>query len=573
MEKTYIIKHSSDDNWVSQLQKENKFETIEYIGDCDDVTIDKFIKEKLPKDFDRLIVPTDIGKISNGGINLLAHIRLSASILGNKVLAPIIMVGPEPIESLLKREPNTNQIYRLLLSPGTKYCNDIVEISLHHKNLQAVKPSKFLSDVYSKIHIENPKGDNHSLANLWGAYVFDRCAKTEYLGDFQNIEQKKLYFKWLEAKKYDYSSLEKSNLKQEQSPTQRASTPKLKGLTIADNINNKKNILYIDDKADEYWGKLLKKWDNKKNNFEFISKVGDTFEDYIKAIQKKIEEKSWHLIYLDLRLNPEKDKSNISDLEYSGIEILRFIKRHNRGTQVIIFTASNKAWNLKKMLVDGVQNTDEFKITADGYYIKESPLFNLGDDFSQKNYIVFKNETKAALDKSYLVKLWRKLSLLKNDIEQKTKEINDNQNEKSKMYLAMGKHLEQAFEMLILADKNYYNYSFLSFFMFFEELANYYKNFIFDTSDVLFKWDSTLSTYEPINFDNKAPISQIIPTIFIDKWFTDDSSLSYELAQKFSSYNSKRNKIMHKGKDVDQESCENIFNFIFFDLKAKFLSV
>lgn len=49
--------------------------------------------------------------------------------------------------------------------------------------------------------------------------------------------------------------------------------------------------------------------------------------------------------------------------EYSGAKILDEIKSDNFGTQVIMYTASNKSWNMRELIGKG----------ADGFYIKESP--------------------------------------------------------------------------------------------------------------------------------------------------------------------------------------------------------
>ena len=79
---------------------------------------------------------------------------------------------------------------------------------------------------------------------------------------------------------------------------------------------------------------------------------------------KQTDYANYDVIFLDLRLLKEEDKvnqiSNISD--FTGTKVLRKIKDINKGIQVIIFTASNKVWNIEKLL----------EIGANGYYIKEN---------------------------------------------------------------------------------------------------------------------------------------------------------------------------------------------------------
>ena len=72
---------------------------------------------------------------------------------------------------------------------------------------------------------------------------------------------------------------------------------------------------------------------------------------------------------------------------YSGAKLLKSIKEKNKGTQVIIMTASNKAWNMKHLL----------KLGADGYYVKESPGVAFSSDFSHSNYQNFKTEVEKIL--------------------------------------------------------------------------------------------------------------------------------------------------------------------------------
>ena len=50
-----------------------------------------------------------------------------------------------------------------------------------------------------------------------------------------------------------------------------------------------------------------------------------------------------------LRLNGAAEDGQLVPEEFSGYKVLRRIKELNRGNQVIMLTASNKAWNLKAL--------------------------------------------------------------------------------------------------------------------------------------------------------------------------------------------------------------------------------
>lgn len=71
-------------------------------------------------------------------------------------------------------------------------------------------------------------------------------------------------------------------------------------------------------------------------------------------------------------MNGVQEEKVLSPNEFSGMKILKAIKAANQGIQVIMFTASNKAWNMKALLDAG----------ADGYYIKESPEFAFPNSYS-----------------------------------------------------------------------------------------------------------------------------------------------------------------------------------------------
>jgi DNA-binding NarL/FixJ family response regulator len=68
----------------------------------------------------------------------------------------------------------------------------------------------------------------------------------------------------------------------------------------------------------------------------------------------------------------EKGKADSSN----ALSALEFIKEKSPHIPVIIFTASDKAWNLDEVLEKG----------ADAMYIKESPLYYRSEEYSLKNY-------------------------------------------------------------------------------------------------------------------------------------------------------------------------------------------
>lgn len=192
----------------------------------------------------------------------------------------------------------------------------------------------------AKINIGNPYDKRHQTTNEWGAM---RLASN--FGFFNAISftyPKHLYFKYLVR-------IIKNN--------DAAPNMSLHGLF------NK--ILLIDDNANCGWKELLENI-HKCSVDEIVS------SKEVLAWQNEMPEKFRHydLIYLDLYLDKEMADSR------NALSTLRFLKGRFPHIPVIIFTASDKAWNLNEVL----------DIGADGMYIKESPLYFRDSEYSLKNY-------------------------------------------------------------------------------------------------------------------------------------------------------------------------------------------
>jgi len=130
------------------------------------------------------------------------------------------------------------------------------------------------------------------------------------------------------------------------------------------------NILLIDDKAHEGWKQVLEK------TLPIKDLSIDTAISYQEA-SKKIQT-SYDFIFLDVRLD-EKDHTRHIVTEFSGYKILKTIRETflsiNFSTPIILFTASNKIWNIDSFKAYGV----------DSYYIKEHPDFVFDIETSRQN--------------------------------------------------------------------------------------------------------------------------------------------------------------------------------------------
>jgi CheY-like chemotaxis protein len=91
-------------------------------------------------------------------------------------------------------------------------------------------------------------------------------------------------------------------------------------------------------------------------------------------------------------MNGVAEEDTLRPDDFSGMKILNSIKKLNKGNQVIMFTASNKAWNMKALLDAG----------ADGYYIKESPEYAFPTTYSISNTNEFVKTINRCLKRGYL---------------------------------------------------------------------------------------------------------------------------------------------------------------------------
>lgn len=102
-------------------------------------------------------------------------------------------------------------------------------------------------------------------------------------------------------------------------------------------------------------------------------------------------------------MNGVAEEDTFRPEEFSGMKILKAIKEQNKGNQVIMFTASNKAWNMKALLDAG----------ADGYYIKESPEYVFPASYSDSNARELYDSIVSCFCNGYLRNVYSKIKKIK----------------------------------------------------------------------------------------------------------------------------------------------------------------
>ncbi len=177
-----------------------------------------------------------------------------------------------------------------------------------------------------------------------------------------------------------------------------------------------KNILLVDDEAQNGWSDVLKVTVFKDQKLDYA----ETKED----AREKLTLQKYDLILLDLRFGQD-DHVQVDIENFGGFEILTSCIRNefasvNFATPVMIFTASNKVWHIYTLLERG----------ADDYYIKEHPTTMRDLEFSRANY------KRLLTSITELNELGRKRSTVWNlimSIQTKLSESIDNENIKSRI--------------------------------------------------------------------------------------------------------------------------------------------
>ena len=451
MAKTFMI----DDGKNTRLVSELGLPTIPYSEKVQDFEFHDYIIKIFDNyDVGKLIVPVSLG---NGGgqfrgLKLAMHLRLTREI-GAKRLIPIVLVSDYDFDEIMMRAKNDYlNLNYLLLTEGVKLVeSNATIIKRIVDTIAPILPNKFVSDVLGRLKIIPTEIiGKHSLANQWGAFRLDEILQTEAFIHNKELlnRQKELYFKYIRSLNDDLNGLSGTI----HSP--------ISTLDSAKNLGKK--ILFIDDEADKGWaGVLAKVFD--KADFQFISK--NEFSTFYSEAENKIVTEDWDLILLDLRLNPiEEEKPAFiakGDVEsYSGTKLLKTIKVQNRGTQVIIFTASNKAWNMKALLDLG----------ADGYFIKESPDTGFSYQFSKENTENLIKTVELCLNKGYLSTIYSRKKTIEAYLYSKLCSFDDSYDD---FLMELNTQINISYDLLYSAKSSInFVYAYLSLYKFLELIGN-----------------------------------------------------------------------------------------------------
>lgn len=457
MEKIYTI---GSNQQLSRLG----FDWISLPNLKEDEIHDWVVRELSKIEFDKLII--DLSGDSVKAIQVAFHIRLSLNELSSKVLSPILFVSPNTLNKVMADSGIWSNIFA---TKGAFFITSYEKekVSIEVSEIAGLKYDEYRRHFLDIINVQpDEKIGRHSLANQWGAYVMDKAANANSLAT--NAELKKaqntLYFKFVAAHNFDYNRL-----------NPRIKLPKQFGniqFGIADTIPAQgKRILLIDDEADKGWEAVLRAVfkTTAQDDFQVISRKLKGFDSLTDDEKALIINGNFDLFLIDLRLNGIEEEALSNPNAFSGTKILKKIKELNKGNQVIMFTASNKAWNMKTLLDLG----------ADGYYIKESPEYNFLLEFSKENYSNFKDEVFSSFKLSFLKQIYnihaKCISYIDSDRNKRSFTFN-------KFYDRSLASLDIAFELLRKSaiNEKYLSLAYLSYYHILEDYAAQQENFRYD---------------------------------------------------------------------------------------------
>jgi len=329
------------------------------------------------------------------GIIVAAHIRLSPEFKNTKT--PIVFLGSESKGQIAK----LSDLGGILFTSGV-FSTDKQDIdSINNQYDWILKNKKELNDIEYSNFLEKldikPSANHlsyHSIANEWAIY---RWASAINANDsdiekiITNVETQ-LYFKYLRTlyPKKDIPELHENQLKIKYSES-----PK---------------ILYIDDEADKGWYEIFCSilYDINNLNFSYLDEElqSKTRDEIIKLSTDKIKAEEIDLVILDFRLHPDDfNTSNIQ--EVTGLKLLKEIKNVNPGIQVVIFSATNKVWNLQALQEAG----------ADGFIIKESAENSEDIDFTKDSILAMTGSLELCINKVFLKEIFTNLSPLSDFVK------------------------------------------------------------------------------------------------------------------------------------------------------------
>jgi CheY-like chemotaxis protein len=518
-----------------------------------DSVVSEFLMTLNDKKYDVIFIPVNLSTdnyLEFSGLRIGYHIRLTNGFKNQETT--IVFIATETSYEINKLS-NLGEI----LSCPQIFMTDKLEIDVLRKQIDFIESTpkeNILKGFLDRIHMK-PSGNyttHHSIANEWSIMRWYKTLFTSNIikntaNELDSIESKiktNIYYKYL-ACKY--------NVVKVQELTNRDLKLKFNG-----------KILYIDDEKDKGWHELFSVLlDNTlTNKVEKFESFGSEFFQYGKddiVSQSVSKAKDFDLVILDFRLT-EDDYYETLPKNITGYKILEGIKTINQGIQVVIFSATNKVWNLQALQDVG----------ADGFIIKESPENSADRNFTYESLKNLTSTINLCLYRSsYLKKIFEVISDIKIYFNSNQNLVFDEESNQMVQYyseyqLDVMNQLEIAFFLLDRTNvndnikktnQNLINHAFTSLYkileyFFVEEIKEKIK---------LQTYDNNLKKFVPFNDKKHSELQSGVITFLSFKLKLDP----YTNNLKLKDFRDKRNGVTHpKGIKPNEKDCQNLIVFI-----------
>lgn len=425
-----------------------------WLGKVTDEDFGNYIQQWFTRDeYDAIYLPLCFGRTLSdyNGLRFAIHIRCTNSLNRTK---PIYIYSPVKENYLLE-----SPYFDILKTKGVRLVEmDAELLAASFGSMQELSLKEVCHEM-KKVNLPIPQNyeDSHSIANDWAVHRWAVATDSEdrdIVKLEKNIESN-LYFKHL-CTIYSPTEIEVMNEK------------KLRfNYNLSDNAKNfienmEPKILYVDDEA-EKWSEILTNIIVDINhihseNFECLlyslkSLSPDEIVDYVVT---KVKETKTNILLLDFRLHKQDHhEQNIENI--TSVQILRKVKSYNPGIQVIIFSATNKVWNLLTLQ----------KFGADGFVIKESVDNSKDSTFTVNTIENFISIMSACISNIYKKYLFENTSQLLDTMKQEVHVIDRDFYHTCKLFFDI------AYQSLpTTVNENRFDHSFLNYFRIIEAISD-----------------------------------------------------------------------------------------------------
>ncbi len=411
------------------------------------------------------------GRSLSDSLWLARGIRLSLSFTRRLALCPIVIlpVANESPDDFLWHDCDGSEkteienlapgLQAFIHTPQIYLASTDKEAETYIKKASALKAEEF-ECFMDMIKVTSQQG-SHAIANEWAAYTLGRLLRLHSTDEIPATRDL-TYLCYLLLS--GMSKEDRAKLCADKEPASEKSRSKIRL------VNSSNNILLIDDQ-DEVWTPVVQKLLGGNNSLtvwgkDKIKRVNDEIFLNDMCPQKWTQNiiDKFDLVILDMRLLGETIST--PDNELSGLQVLKTIMDFNRGQRVIMFTSSNKVWNIKRSL----------ELGAADIFIKESPQFPMNEKKRADALQDLVSNISKALSHSWLKDVYGMGAKLISDA-QKYAEAKDSSVEKRRLYLDIADQTAGAIDIFMNArnDPKKIKLAYFQLYNIFELCIQYYK--------------------------------------------------------------------------------------------------